>query len=491
MQADPMKARCELALIDYTEQAWHVLEPGTKFQRGRAVEAIAEHLQAVTEGQIRKLLINVPPGCTKSWMTCVAWPTWEWGPRGLAHHRFIGASYEQGLSIRDAVRSRDLVRSEWYQARWPLAFKDDQDQKTYYENTNTGWRFSSSVRASLTGYRGDRILIDDPHSVKGAESDAEREESLRWFAETLPTRLNKANESAIVVIMQRLHQRDIAGLILEELGEDWVHLCLPMEYEKDRHCATRVVMPKGNTFADWRTEDGELLWPERFPRNAVDELKTQLRAWGGSYAEAAQLQQRPAPREGNLFKVDKVQFLDAPPANVVRVCRGWDFAATSRKKNPRAAYSAGAKLGMTADGKVIILDCRRVQAGPGEVKTFVRSAADQDGRMVRISIPQDPGQAGVAQVADYAKDFHGFLLTSSPEAGEKAQRALPLAAQMENGNVYIVRGPWNDAYLAELRLFPNSDYKDQADATSRAYAELLNMAPAQGPRVPATLLMRD
>lgn len=487
MLRDPDKARAELSLLDFTRQAWEVLEPGVGFQHGWAVEAVAEHLQAVTDGQIRRLLINIPPGCTKSMLTNTMWPAWEWGPRGKAHHRFISASYEQGLATRDMVRCRDLLRSEWYQTRWPLPFKEDQDQKTYYENTSTGWRFAASVRAALTGYRGDRIIVDDPHSVKGAESDAEREESLRWFAETLPTRLNKQNESAIVVIMQRLHQRDISGLILEELGGDWVHLCLPMEYEPDRHCATKVVMPSGEPFSDPRKEAGELLWPERFSRTGVDELKAQLRAWGGSYAEAAQLQQRPAPREGGMFKVANFRFVDVPPPNVLGWVRGWDFAATSKKKNPRAAWTAGVKMGICADGTIVIADVKRTQAEPGDVKLFVSTIARADGPQCRQDIPQDPGQAGKAQVLDYAKDLQGLSLFSSPESGDKAQRAIPLSAQAMAGNVCLVRGAWNVAFLAEAELFPASTYKDQVDAASRAYAALLAMAPQLKTRVAPTL----
>lgn len=483
MMADPAKARCELSLLEFTKQAWEQLEPGVAFQHGWAVAAIAEHLQAVTEGHIKRLLINVPPGCTKSMLTNVMWPAWEWGPRGWGHMRYISASYEQGLAVRDMVRCRDLLKSEWYQQRWPIVFKDDQDQKTFYANERTGWRFASSVRASLVGYRGDRIIIDDPHSVKGAESDAEREESLRWFTETIPTRLNRLAESAIVVIMQRLHQRDISGLIIDELGKDWTHLCLPMSYEADRHCSTSVVMPNGRTFTDERIEPGQLLWPERFPGPAVESLKAQLRAWGGSYAEAAQLQQRPAPREGGMFKIANFRIVDAVPPGVLNWVRGWDLAATSKKKNPRAAFTAGVKMGMGQNNLIVVADIRRIQGGPFEVKDLIQRTAHQDGRTVRVDLPQDPGQAGVAQIADYVKDMQGYSVFGSPEAGDKDQRALPFASQVEAGNVVLVRGPWLDAFLGEAALFPMSTYKDQIDACSRAYAALLSMSLGQGKRV--------
>lgn len=469
---NPDKARCELSLYEYMKQAWPVLEPGVKFVDGWAVQAIAEHLQAVTEGQCTRLLINVPPGMSKSMLTNVFWPSWEWGPRGLGVHRFISASYEQGLATRDMVRCRDLLKSEWYQERWKIEFKDDQDQKTYYENTKTGWRFAASVRAALTGYRGDRIIVDDPHSVKTAESDAEREESLRWFAETLPTRLNIPDQSSIVVIMQRLHQRDISGLIIDELGKEWVHLCLPMEYERDRHCRTRIIMPDGKPFEDPRTVEGELLFPERFTRASVESLKTTLRSHGGSYAEAAQLQQRPAPREGGIFKADRWRVVDVPPP-VVRWVRGWDLAATSKKQNPRAAFTAGCLMGLTAENHVVIGDVQRFRGEPGEVKERIGAIAKADGHHVRIDLPQDPGQAGKAQLADFLLDLPGFIVSGSPESGDKRQRALPLAAQQNVGNVMLVKGPWNSEFLAEAALFPASTYKDQIDSASRAYASLL------------------
>jgi predicted phage terminase large subunit-like protein len=469
---NPDKARCEFSLYEFVKQAWPVLEPGVTFVDGWAVRAIAEHLQAVTDGQCKRLLINVPPGMSKSMLTNVFWPAWEWGPRGLAVHRFISASYEQGLATRDMVRCRDLLKSEWFQERWPIAFKEDQDQKTYYENTNTGWRFAASVRAALTGYRGDRIIVDDPHSVKTAESDAEREESLRWFTETLPTRLNIPDRSAIVVIMQRLHQRDISGLIMDELAKDWTHLCLPMEYESARHCRTSIVMPDGKTFEDQRKDEGELLFPERFTRESVDSLKNTLRSHGGSYAEAAQLQQRPAPREGGIFKTDRWRIVDVPPP-VIRWVRGWDLAATSKKQNPRAAFTSGCLMGLTAENHVVIKDVQRFRGDPGEVKERVGLIAQADGHHVRIDLPQDPGQAGKAQLADFVLDLPGFIVSGSPESGDKRQRALPLAAQQAVGNVILVAGPWVAEFVAEANLFPASTYKDQIDSASRAYTALL------------------
>lgn len=451
------------SLLGFIKVAWKHLEPETPFVYGWSVEAICEHLEAVSKGQIRRLLINVPPGCMKSLTTEVFWPAWEWGPRGQQHLRFISASYEKGLATRDLVRCRDLLNSEWFQSLWPLEFKGDQNLKTYYENSKQGWRLAASVGGALTGYRGDRLIIDDPHDVRSAESDTKREDAIRWFTETLPTRLNNQQTSAMVCVMQRLHERDVSGLIQRELTDEWEQLVLPMEFESSRRC---IIEATG--WADPRKEEGELLWPERFNRESVEELKKTFRAQGGTYAEAAQLQQRPAPREGGLFRRDEFQIVDIAPTNG-RTVRGWDLAASTGR---HSAYTVGIKL-MMSMGKLYILDVVRLRGTPSDVETAIRTAAQNDGQRVAISLPQDPGQAGKAQRSRLAAILHGYNVHFSPETGSKDDRAIPVAAQAEAGNLYMVRAPWNDALLAEAQMFPASEFKDQIDALSRAYAYLL------------------
>jgi len=492
------KVQSERNLIDFIRNGWEALEPGQPFVTGWAVEATCEHLQAVTEGEIKRLLINVPPGCTKSMTTSVYWPSWEWGPKNMPHNRYILAAHEQNLAIRDSVRARDLMQDEWYQKNWGDRFstKGDVNAKTYYANDKTGWRMASSVGSGLTGYRGDRLILDDPHSIKKADSDAFREDTLRWFSETLPTRLNKASESAIVVIMQRVHERDVSGLILaEELGYE--HLMLPMEYEAERACYSKV-KPKyipgvELTKVSWdkqerawkpdpestiekykvdpRTEDGELLWADRFPRESVNELKKALRSWGGSYAEAGQLQQRPAPRGGGMFQKTDFGIVDRAPEGG-REVRGWDLAATDAASSKKAAYTVGAKLKLV-EGNLYICDIDRKQASPSGVEKMIKVNAEMDGHRTLQDFPQDPGQAGKAQKLAIAKLLHGYTFTFSPETGSKEARAQPLAAQCESGNVYIVRASWNDNFLNEASMFPNGEFKDQVDACTRAYSSLL------------------
>lgn len=458
------RADAEESLLGFIKLAWKHLEPGTKFVPGWPLEAVCEHLEAVSRGEIKRLLINIPPGCMKSLTANVFWPSWEWGPQQRTQLRFISAAYEKGLSTRDLVRGRDLISSEWYQSLWPIRFKDDQNLKTYYENTDQGWRLAASVGGAITGYRGDRVIIDDPHDPKSAESERKREESLRWFSETLPTRLNNQSESTIVVTMQRLHSKDISGLILDQLSDTWTHLMLPMEFEESRRCVIQVT-----GFQDPRTKEGELLWEDRFNRDSVEKLKETFRSVGGSYAEAAQLQQRPAPRGGGMFKRDRFKIVDSAPTQG-RIVRGWDLAAT---KDKGAAFTVGSKL-MLSEGKLYLLDVRRARASPYEVEEMIQGCAKEDGKRVAISLPQDPGQAAVGQKARLASLLHGYNVHFSPESGSKQDRAIPFAAQVEAGNVFVVAAPWNDAFFAEAVLFPNSEFKDQVDSVSRAYSWLLS-----------------
>ena len=481
--ADLERLRCEGSLLEFVKAGWHALEPEVQFSHGWAVEAMADALEKVTRGETRRLLINVPPGCTKSMLVNVFWPAWEWGPKGFSSYRYINASYGADLSIRDNMRCRDLIQSEWYQANWGDRFqmKGDQNAKILYENDKTGWRFAASVGKGITGRRGDRIIVDDPHSVENVESDVVRERALRWFFETLSSRFNKLDESALVVIMQRVHDRDLSGAILaQDLGYE--HLCLPMEYESDHpHPST--------SFVDPRTEEGELLWPERFSARAVDEQKETFRAWGGSYAEAGQLQQRPVPRGGGMFKRDDFEVIDSIPAHatVVMRARGWDLAATD---SSRAAYTVGAKLAKLADGRLVVEDIVRGRWGPAEVEARILACANVDGPDVCQFIPQDPGQAGKSQVRAMAAMLEGFNARFSPESGDKETRAIPLAAQVEVGNVCLIRAPWNDALLGEMTLFPAGEWKDQVDALTRAYDWILqNRAPSIA-TIPGRMIQR-
>ena len=282
------RARAKASLVSFVKDAWHVLEPGRRYVHGWLVEAICEHLEAVTAGLINRLMINVPPGSAKSLLVSVFWPAWEWGPKGHTSYRYLSSSFAESAVIRDVRKMRALVMSDWYQRHWPHVELIRQGELSI-ENSLTGVRDGVAF-GSLTSRRGDRLILDDPHSVEKAESQIDREKATRRFRESAVNRLNDQVKSAIVVIMQRLHEADISGVIQESMP-DYCQLVLPMEYEASRHCETEI------GFSDPRSKDGELLFPERFPAETVANLKRDME----KYAYAGQYQQRPAPRGGGIF----------------------------------------------------------------------------------------------------------------------------------------------------------------------------------------------
>jgi phage terminase large subunit-like protein len=283
-----VRERCRNSLVNFVEEAWPILEPRMAFVKGPLVEAICEHLEAVSAGLITRLLINVPPGSAKSLLVSVLWPSWEWGPRGLTSYRYISSSFAESACVRDVRKMRMLVTSDWYQRHWPHV-ELTRGGELSFENSMTGTRDGVAF-SSLTSRRGDRLILDDPHSVEKAESPNDREKATRRFRESAVNRLNDQARSAIVVVMQRLHEADISGVIMEYMP-DYCLLVLPMEYESSRHCETSI------GFSDWRRSEGELLFPARWGRQEVENLKRDMDkfAWAGQY------QQRPAPRGGGLF----------------------------------------------------------------------------------------------------------------------------------------------------------------------------------------------
>lgn len=457
--ADVIRDRCR-KFSTFVKEAWHVLEPNNPLKWSWHLDAMCDHLQAITEGRITPwLIINVPPGSSKSMIVSVMWQAWEWGPCGLRSNRFLTTSFELENVTRDTRKTRDLIQSEWYRTLWPEVFDENgklaRAGETSFANKDTGTREGVPF-ASITGKRGDRVVIDDPHSLDGAESEVERTKATRRFVEGGLNRLNDQTTSAIIVVMQRLHESDLTGVLLS-LNIGFIHLCIPMEFEPERRCETPL------PWRDPRTYDGELMDPVRMPREAVEKLKSV-----SDYSWAGQYQQRPAPREGGLFKIDKIEIVDRIPMGGT-VVAGWDLAGSKGKKSP---YSVRVKMKRWR-GIVYVLDVKRLRTTPNELEEMVEETlAEPD---VYEDLPQDPGQAGKAQKMRFAELLSGKRFSITPETGDKQARATPFASQVEAGTVRLARGPWNQPYKDELSTFPAGTFKDQVDASSRAYSAVLKL----------------
>lgn len=461
---------------------WPLVEPGRPLVTGWAIEAIFAHLEAVTAGHIKRLLINVPPGFMKTLATCVFWPSWEWGPKKRPDLRYVFTGYVGALTEANNLKLRRLVESDVYQSMWGghVKLTGDQNAKAFFENTRTGFALATSVGGVGMGKRGDRGVIDDPNNTKTIDSDAATSNVLQWYTEVHPTRINDEKTYSEVVIMQRTGDRDVSGHILSHnYGHE--HLCIPMEWRQGHPHIRYFDKPTAIGWTDPRSEDGELAFPERFSRVGVEDLKQRMRSWGGAYAEAGQLDQLPIPRGGGAFKRQWFQFCE--PADVPRggrVVRAWDLAASV---GPTADWTVGVKMRRVGP-MVYVEDVVRIQGTAHAVDEAIMGCARQDGPGVEIHLPQDPGQAGKAQRSHHVAMLAGYIVRSSPETGAKTVRAMPLVSQAEGGNVMIVRSPWNGAYLAEIEAFPTGRNDDQVDASSRGFAALIGHAAASPEFVP-------
>lgn len=434
------------SLAGFARVFWRTLEPSAELKWGWALDAVCQHLEAVSRGEITRLVINIPPGSMKSLLVSVMWPAWEWcviNP-GMS---FVSTANNQQLSMRDARRMRLLVTSEIFRKLFPeIILTADQAAKTNFENTLRGRR-NSVAYSGITGFRGDRVIIDDPIPVKGNDADAKRLEANLLFREAVQSRVNN-ERSAIVMIMQRIHEEDPAAIAME-LGYE--RLIIPAVYEGANYDTARFTDPRKNM--------GESFFPERFSIESLAQIQRAL----GPYAWSAQFQQNPAPRGDGIFPVSKLGYVDDVPDGL-RFVRGWDIAATAGAGD----FTAGVKLAVH-DGWTYIVDVVHGQWDAHTVAQKMRAIAMDDGIRCKQSIPQDPGSAGKAFSGALVRNLSGVPVASSPETGDKTTRAMPLASQVQAGNVRILRAPWNDRFVQEMATFPVGKHDDQIDAASRAY----------------------
>lgn len=443
------------SLIEFVRQAWHVVEPATEFKPNWHIDGICKHLEAVVSGDVMNIIFNIPPGCMKSLLCCVLWPAWVWTFNPAA--RFLYASYDSKLSIRDSRRCRELIESPWYQARWGAKFQltDDQNQKIRYDTTERGWRMATSVGGAGTGEHPNYIVADDPQNVNQSGSEVERQTVNDWWDGTISSR-GVIHNSRRIIVMQRLHEDDLSGHVLAKGGFD--HFCLPMRFEPERKAITSL------GWTDPRTVPGELLWASAFPEEAVQKLErnmTPLRALG-------QLQQRPTAGDGLFFKVAKLQVVPAAPSEIGKAWRAWDFASSDGDGD----YTAGVKMAAGSDGLFYILDVQRGQWATDERRAMVKLTAGTDGRQTKIRGPQDPGSAGVDAAQDFGRMLAGYSVKTERVTGTKESRAEPFASQVNMGNVRLVEADWNHDFVEELRAFPVGKHDDQVDAAADAFHEL-------------------
>jgi len=454
-------------LYNYVEMMWPSIEPTTDFVGGFHLGAVCEHEQAVFEGQIDKLAINICPRSGKSICTSIAFPTWGWTRDPSV--KFLCASYSADLALELATTARTVLDSSWYQERFEVQLAADQNNKSFYRNTQTGYRISTSVGGSATGKGGDILIVDDPHNLKLIESELIRAEDIRWFLKVWSTRLNNRKRDRQIVIMQRGHEDDLMAALLDQ--GDWCVLKLPTEYEP-----TQWTSPIG--WRDPRTTEGQLLSPERIGPEELTVIKREL----GPMDYSSQHGQNPLPEKGGMFERSWFEIVPDFPHKVRTRVRFWDAAGSETRD---AAYTAGTLMSEDSEGVFYVEDVQRARLVAAKVDALIKQTATLDGIAVEIVEEQEPGSAGKAVIAARKKLLAGYAYKGITATGEKSVRWKPLASQARPlsssdtyGNVKLVEGEWNKVFLDEMVANRRSKYKDQLDSAAGALHEL-RIAPSE------------
>lgn len=457
------------SLYHFLQWAWPVLN-NQQFVGNWHIQYLCQELEkvAIQVGsrlpKEKDLLINVPPGSTKTMLISVIFPVWCWTK--WYWMKFITASYSKDLALESAELSRDLIKSDLFKQLYPeLTIKGDKDTKSNFKVvllTKTGFklggnRFSTSVGGTLTGYHGDILIWDDPLNPVQAASEKELGTANNWIDQTLPTRKTNKDNSVTIGIMQRLHENDPTGHLLKKEKTNLKHICLPGEIAS----YGQMVKPKGLI----KYYKNDLFDPNRLNWKVLEELAIDL----GPYGYAGQIGQSPSPAGGGLFHIDNfkmVPFIDKK--EIVNIVRFWDKAATQGG----GAYTAGVKMARLKNNFFAILDVKRGQWSTDVREKIIRKTAEEDGENVMVLIEQEPGSGGKESAENTIRNLAGFRVRADRPTGDKAQRADPFSVQVNNGNIFMVTADWNKEYIKELSLFPNSRYKDQTDASSGAFNAL-------------------
>lgn len=498
---EALTRKAEVSLHEFVKQSWPTVEPQRPFSDNWHLGAICEHLDAVTRGQIHNLGINVPPSTGKSTVVSVQFPAWIWLPRVAAtpkrilgpQQRIMCASYDLTQTGRDQTRMRDLVLSDWYQERWPVQLRADMQGKMKFGTVDGGWRMGVAVSAPRMGEHPNIKIVDDPHNPrKLLLSDADIADAQQFYS--LFKIRGAMFPAPTVLIMQRLHEQDLCGHLRETEGGEWEWLVLPMRWEPKRmvQLSTGWLDPR-DPAANIGTlsvaqalvgagaiprGEGALLWPKEWP-----ESRTVTTYPPGSWIEASQAQQRPAPAGGLMFKRSQFPIIHARPADIVATVRSWDIAGTELKdKTPTSARTAGVKMSRTAGGLYVIEDVRKGWWGAAEVDLQMLQTAQLDGRDVPIWEEREGGSAGKAVIAARRRLLAGYAYREYLLGGRsKPQRATPMQAQAQGGNMRILVPLLPDGqpepsaqqmaeeFLREVELFPAGTLKDQIDAATQAF----------------------
>jgi predicted phage terminase large subunit-like protein len=497
--------RLEQSFYEFCKEAWRWVDPA-EFVDNWHLEDICNHMEAVARGHISRLLLNEPPRTGKTFLVSICFTAWIWaqrerGPLMGPQVSFFYASYAEKLSLEHSVKCLRLIQSRWYQQRWGTRFKMIRETQGHFENDKGGYRMASSVDARATGYGADILVADDPHLVQEAESPDVREGTVRWWSETMPSRLNNRQTGAMIVVMQRVHEGDLSGEILRKGG--YVHFCVPMSYVPCQHVNAwvddKVVTFIGDDvigidedaifWQDRRTEEGELLWSDRFPASEVAKLEREL----GPYAYAGQYQQEPAPRGGGIIRRDWWQEWDDETARkhgcepgaypgFEYVLAALDTAYTEKEENDPSALSIwGIFRDVAGNPKIYLIYCWAERYKLHDLVSRVGAdclgsycGGDKKIKVDRLLIEDKAAGHSVSQeLARLFAQFSFGIELVDPRKGfikspDKVARLQTVVHLFAEGLIYAPDKEWADEMIGQCATVPRAVHDDLADTCSMA-----------------------
>lgn len=448
-------ALSEKDLYSFVLNAFEHIEPGKYLKDNWYIGAICEFLTAIYNRELRYLIVNIPPRHLKTICCSVLFNCWVWLQD--PSHKFLTASYGMALSLDAALKTRRLVQGEWYTKRWGERFHllEDQNTKSLFENNQGGFRFSTSIGSTVTGKGADIRILDDPHKAKEAFSKIKREAVIDWYETEWASRRNDPATLCEVLVMQRLHEEDLAGYLINK-GTHTV-LRLPMEYEPQLFISN----PLG--WIDPRTKVGELLSPDRFSDAEIESLKREATVWAGQY------QQVPAPKEGSIVKRKDIEFytLNSIPSTFDIVLASWDLSFGG---DSESAYVVGTVWGKCGAKKYLLDVVRKQMDFPQQIRAIQELNAKYPD--IRVTLIEDKanGRAAIDTLSAYVP---GVIPINPREfGGDKESRLQACTPDFEAHNVFFPVAStvtWDIQYcINELTTFPRSKYADFVDSTTQA-----------------------
>jgi predicted phage terminase large subunit-like protein len=452
---------------DFVQLAWNQVEDSTYMDNWH-IEAICDHLEAMARGKIGNLLINQPPGTTKTLLCSILFPAWVWTWWPSA--RFLVASYAQDLSTKASNNCRSVIESDWYCERFGRLLRN-QNKETRFQNTDGGWRLATSIGGRGTGEHPDFVICDDPIKAEDSRSPLKRQRVREWWDGTISMR-GEIRGVRRLIVMQRLHEDDLAGHVIRQGGYE--KIILPMEFEPNR------MEPTSLGWTDPRTTDGELLWEQAYPRAKVDQSKIRL-----SFDAPGQLQQRPNPLTGSIYRLEDfryftIEFVDGVEFVVVdddagsrryeaSRCTWFQTCDTAQKTGKENDFTVVGTFLRTPDHDLLVYDMRRERVAiPDQYAMMI--AQRRLYPQLSFQAIEDTG-AGIGLIQ--AGEVRGTPFRALKASRDKITRSEAVLTRYASHKVFHRSGAaWLSDFEAELLQFPRGSHDDQVDVVAYAGAYL-------------------